>query len=515
MSIKKVHQIIRLLVMTLFFLSAVILASGQAWGAEKVLPAPEIPQPQGFCGYCHIITYPAVINRSYETWQKGKHNKVGCVECHYKPFGTATAAPMAKALSKPDGEHIPKAPPGHFSYLALGGETIKTRPQIADATCMTALCHGKPDDQFRTKKIKFAEKVPFVHEPHLAKKNQIEGMQVNCTTCHQHETQTKHFEVAEATCHLCHFANTKFNQGRAKCELCHQLPTKPIKKAEKSDEKEITHQMLQAAGVSCSSCHFDLIRGVAETKVEPVFEGGVIKTVLFLNVGQTKEENCLSCHDQAKYLKKATEKKVMHESHVTSKNARCFDCHRPIEHRKAKVNQPVPGDCAACHTEPHRYQMLLAAGPARDGIPSQPDPMFKARSNCLACHIEKVEIHKGQTIMRASARTCVQCHAKDYENMLDLWKREVGREVERAERLEKEALDILAKQRAAISQEKLKEATRMIGAARENLAIVRFGNGVHNSKYSIALLDAAIVSFKNTISYLEGREMTEGIQREE
>ncbi|MCJ7595429.1 MAG: hypothetical protein MUO52_11735 [Desulfobacterales bacterium] len=73
----------------------------------------------------------------------------------------------------------------------------------------------------------------------------------------------------------------------------------------------------------------------------------------------------------------------------------------------------------------------------------------------------------------------------------------------------------MAKHRPAMSQEKLKEATQMIGAARENLGIVRFGNGVHNSKYSIALLDAAIVTFKNTISYLEGRDMTEGIQREE
>ena len=99
--------------------------------------------------------------------------------------------------------------------------------------------------------------------------------------------------------------------------------------------------------------------------------------------------------------------------------------------------------------------------------------------------------------------------------MLDLWKREVGREVERAEGLEKEALAALEKHRSSMTPEKLKEATLMIGAARENLAIVRFGNGVHNSKYSIALLDAANISFKNTISYLEGREMTEGIQREE
>ena len=107
------------------------------------LPPPEVPQPQLFCGYCHVLTYPGVVQKGYELWKKGKHNKVGCVECHYPPGASANRNPSATTESVTTASHIPAQPPGHFSFLPLGGDTIKTRPQIADASCMTAACHGK------------------------------------------------------------------------------------------------------------------------------------------------------------------------------------------------------------------------------------------------------------------------------------------------------------------------------------------------------------------------------------
>jgi hypothetical protein len=249
--------------------------------------------------------------------------------------------------------------------------------------------------------------------------------------------------------------------------------------------------------------------------VEPFFEGGVIKTVRFIGAGRPKYENCSVCHDQTKNLQKAGDKKEMHRLHVTTKNARCFDCHRLIEHRKLKTHDPLPGDCLSCHPDPHRFQRLLAAGTERDVIQPLPDPMFKARASCLACHVERQKTHKGQVVMKASARTCVQCHTKDYERMLELWKRELAREIEKAEKLESEALEALTKHESEMTKEKLKEVNRMLEFGRENLSIVRFGNGVHNAKYSISLLDSAIDSFKNTIGYLEGKDMSEGIRREE
>jgi hypothetical protein len=493
----------------IFFLAA------EAWAAEltsssgDVWPPSDIPQPQGFCGYCHILTYPTIVNRSYETWKAGKHNKVGCVACHYGPAAMGADEPVLQDPAPASSRHIPPTMPAHFSYLELGDETIPTRLRITDASCMTAACHGRPDDAFKTKKIQFSEKIPFVHEPHLAKKNQIEGMQVNCTTCHQHETQTKHFEVSEASCHLCHFANTKFNQGRARCEICHQLPTKPFQAVEAADKKKVTHQMLKDAGVACSSCHFELIQTPGETKVEPVFENGVLKTVLMLGAGRLKKESCLTCHDQVKYLTNTDDKKLMHRTHVTTKNAVCFDCHRPVSHRKAETNQTMPGDCRACHPESHHYQNLLAAGSEQHGIPAMPDPMFKSRAGCLACHVERKISHKGQAVMSASAKTCVQCHTRDYEKMLALWKRELARKIEKTEELEKKALDALAKYKPGLTPAKLKETQGLIEKGQSNLGIVRFGNGVHNAKYAIALLDAASISFEDTIGLLEGKDISD------
>jgi len=138
---------------------SVIFFAGTVSGAEEKallqmeLPQPDVPRPQLFCGYCHVLTYPGVVQQGYELWKKGKHNKVGCVECHYPPGASAIRTPNATTESVTTASHIPANPPGHFSYLPLGGDTIRTIPQIADASCMTAACHGKPDDKFKTKKM--------------------------------------------------------------------------------------------------------------------------------------------------------------------------------------------------------------------------------------------------------------------------------------------------------------------------------------------------------------------------
>jgi hypothetical protein len=482
------------------------------------LPQPETPQPQLFCGYCHILTYPGVVQKGYELWKKGKHNQYGCVECHYPP----KESKMLKQAPAPgittEAVHIPKNPPERFSYLKLGGETVRTRPRITDASCMTANCHGKPDDKFKTKKIKFTEKVLFVHQPHLEEKNQIEGQQVNCTSCHQHETETKKFEVSKASCHLCHFKNVKFNQDRGKCDLCHELPEKPI---QTSGEKPITHQMLKEAKVSCAGCHIELIQAAGGGEYEAYFERGELKTALVLGAGRIKKENCLACHDQAKALKEDGNKKLMHQKHVTIKNARCLDCHQPIFHSKADVNYPViqaysasyvsepinqpklPG-CSVCHPHPHRYQRLLIQGRKRKGVSETLDFMYKARTNCLGCHVEKKFNAKGQMIMQASAETCVRCHTKDHKKMLKDWKTELANEIKFSEEVEQEALEALAKSK--LPESKLAEASKMLNEGRENLNIVKFGNGVHNKKYSIMLIDAAITHFENMMDYLEEGE---------
>jgi len=499
-----------------------VLFGSVLWADQKAQPGTELsqpdpPQPQFFCGYCHILTYPGVVQKGYDLWKKGKHNKVGCVECHYPPKGTEGLEKTSDSGTATISTHIPNKPPERFSYIQLGGETVRTRPRISDASCMTANCHGKPDDDFKTKKIKFTEKVLFVHNPHLEKKHQIEGQKINCTSCHQHETDKKKFEVAKATCHLCHFKHVKFNEDRGKCELCHELPKKPI---QTSGEKPITHQMLQKAKVPCASCHIELIQAAGGGQYEAFFKGGELKTALILNAGQIKKENCLACHDQTKFTERDINEKLMHQKHVTVKNARCLDCHQPILHTKADLDQPIiqayadshlnepvnqpklPG-CAVCHPQAHRYQRLLASGPKRPGVSKTPDFMYKARTNCLGCHVEKKFNAKGQMILTASAKTCVSCHTKDHKKMLKDWNRELAEEIKYSKEIEQEAMAALKKAKLKLSKSKLAEAEQMLKQGQENLNIVKFGNGVHNKKYSIMLIDAALNRFEDMIDYLE------------
>lgn len=495
-----------------------------AFGAEPEtqirteLPQVETPQPQMFCGYCHILTYPSVVNKGYELWKKGKHNQFGCVECHYPP-GESKAQASEKAGVTTETKHIPKKPPERFSYLPLGGESVQTIPRIVDASCMTANCHGKPDDKFKTKKIKYTEKVSFVHEPHLDKTKQIEGQKIQCTSCHQHETEAKKFEVSQASCHLCHFTNVKFNEGRARCELCHTLPEKPI---QTSGQEPITHEMLKKEKVSCGGCHYDLVQASGRASYEAYFEAGVLKTAIVVGAGYIKKENCSVCHDQAKDLKEVENKKLMHEKHVTVKTARCFDCHQPIMHKKADLKQPVlakavsdksvgekimsdpfiKDSCAACHPEPHRLQRLLQAGLERKGVPETPGFHFTARANCMACHVEEGFTEKGEKILKASAKACIACHP-GRETLLKDWNTDLENVTKETMEVEKEAVEALAQAEPKLSKEKVDKAKKMLQEGRETLDLVRFGNGVHNKKYSMFVLDAAITHFEDLLDYLE------------
>jgi nitrate/TMAO reductase-like tetraheme cytochrome c subunit len=513
---------IELLVLIIFVMTTLaFLSAAPVHSQEKLLdldlPPPDVPQPQLFCGYCHVLTYPGVVQKGYELWKKGKHNKFGCVECHYPP-GTSVSMPPGAATSEiTKASHIPAKPPGHFSYLPLGGDTIRTRPQIADASCMTAACHSKPDDKFKTKKIKFTEKVLFVHEPHLDKKKQIEGQQVNCVSCHQHESDQKKFEVTKASCYQCHFTNVKFNESRGKCELCHELPQKPI---QTSGEKPITHQILKDADVACGSCNYEVIQASGRARYEAYYEKGILKTALVIGAGNIKKENCVSCHDQTKALKEVENKKLMHEKHVSIKNARCFDCHQPIMHKKADLKQPtlvtssdpkstneklmqnqfIADSCMTCHPQPHRLQRLLAEGLKRENVPATPGFHFKVSATCMACHLESQVTDKGEKVLKASANSCVACH-KGRENLLNEWKADLEREIKFTKEVEQEALDALTP--AKLSEAKLAEAKKMMAEGKENLNFVQFGNGVHNKKYSLFVLDAAITRFEDVLDFIE------------
>jgi tryptophan-rich sensory protein len=79
-SEKMIRRILVLAAVVIFVLLFAALAASQKARLQTELEQPDISEPQLFCGYCHILTYPSLVQKGYELWKKGKHNKVGCVE---------------------------------------------------------------------------------------------------------------------------------------------------------------------------------------------------------------------------------------------------------------------------------------------------------------------------------------------------------------------------------------------------------------------------------------------------
>ena len=83
--------------------------------------------------------------------------------------------------------------------------------------------------------------------------------------------------------------------------------------------------------------------------------------------------------------------------------------------------------------------------------------------------------------------------------MLSDWKEMLESEIADVEELETEAQALLAELRDGLDKEALNQAESMIARGSELINIVRFGNGVHNKKYAITILDGAFGSFEDSI----------------
>lgn len=427
-------------------------------------------RPQ-FCGSCHIM------KKYYDSWKQDKHSEenVTCVECHYPPGEKHALKSKFKGLGQ------------LFTYLGTGTNVVRTPAKVSDLSCTTSNCH--PDEKFMDKKIKFTEKISYVHATH--KNKTIEGQALHCDTCHQHVTPEKHFEVPRMICYLCHFKETKFNEGRSKCTLCHLLPEKPIQKQKKEgdqEEKPVTHKYLEEVKVACPSCHYELVQG----------SGGI------------KKEDCFNCHEYSQeMLKKADDKKAMHTEHVAAQNANCFDCHMPIEHKEISRFDAAMQNCTACHPEPHIYQKMLITGTGGKGI-DKPYPIahLYVNVNCFACHVDDGVDAKGRKVKRASPKACVECHMKDEQKqgLGKKWQSDVLEYLTEARGLEKQAIAAIENAKDSAPKKTIQKAMALMHDGQENLRLVDAGGGVHNKKYAMLLIDAAITYFEDAIEEVNKRE---------
>jgi hypothetical protein len=481
-------------------------AAEKAHSEDSRISVPDV-KSQFFCGYCHVLSYPEVIKKAYLSWKDGKHKEIGCVQCHYPPEQLKYEIPEHKKIPKDEKEASEMSAMDFMktelevlsrlvTILNMDSTVVRTKPRIDDRSCTTSKCHpttGKgKEGEYWTKKIEFAEYsrddeskgvVPFIHDKHYDKEKWVEGQEMHCATCHYRQTGQNHFEISKESCALCHFKNLALNEKRAKCSLCHEVPTQSLQKQkteDKPDEKPITHKSLEEAKVPCESCHLQLVKGS----------------------GLIKKERCLVCHDNGEALtKEVLNKKLMHQEHVADQNAHCFNCHEPITHKESDFIEVAKEQCATCHPDHHTYQKMLLVGTARKGVPATPGLMFSVKTNCLACHGEN-RIVKGEKVVHGLAKACVSCHTEKHEGMVKEWKDKTNEELKGAKEIEKEALETIENTKGKVSDKKLKQAMAMLKEGQESMQIVEYGGGVHNKKYSVILLDAAMNNFEDLIDML-------------
>ncbi len=494
----------------------VLLISTYSFSADKTpgkdtsTAIPDVKN-QFFCGYCHVLSYPKVIKKAYLSWKGGKHKDIGCVQCHYPPEQlqqkisehknipsdkNATSDKSAIDYMKTELEVLSRL----ITVLNMDSSVTKTKPRLDDRSCTNVKCHpstgeGK-EGEYWTKKFEYAKYtredktegiVPYVHKTHFDRTKWVEGQELHCTSCHQRETEGKHFEVNRDKCFLCHFKNLPFNVERSKCSLCHEVPTKPLQSQKKegdSEEKPITHESLEKSKVACESCHLQLVKGK----------------------GLVKETKCLICHDSGEQIKKElSNKKLMHEKHVAAQTAHCFNCHEPIKHMKGDFIEVAKNNCTACHPEHHKYQKLILEGKAYKDVPATPGLMFRVKTNCLGCHKES-KVVKGEEVAHGSGKACAACHTEKHEDMAKEWKDKTSEELMVAKEIEKELLDAIESAKSTASQKTLNEAKQLLKEGQEYMHLVEYGGGVHNKKYSVMLIDEALNNLEDAIDLLNEEE---------
>ena len=462
-----------------------------------------------FCGgACHIM------DEQNLAWKNSKHHasksengtQAECVDCHFGPDGKNTMKAKYEGL-----RHL-------FAYLYDRNAPLPIRPVIEDKNCLQSGCHST--DKFQDKELKFtAKKVKFKHKVHFGDKA-LEGQKLACDTCHFKTTEQNHFEVPKDICFLCHLkldkptldkavvasttangikrisfgreTHVNFNQGVSKCSTCHTIPTKPLQAQLSENDpnvKPITHQTLQEREVPCESCHFDVVKG----------DGRV-------DTGNVVSNGCLTCHNRSeKLISKAQDKTLMHNKHVEARTADCFDCHEQVEHK----NQPdhydfVRNDCQLCHLDQHKYQKLLLTGaPVLDGAKGAPQLMDRVNTNCMACHV-KIKTKRGHSVRAGSGEACVACHTDKHNNMLKDWTTSVEREVKDVMEVGEEAKQaLIVAEKDGVSLKTIIEARELIASGTQLVDVVRLGNGVHNKKYSIKIIDDAFGYFEDAIDLVK------------
>jgi hypothetical protein len=118
--------------------------------------------------------------------------------------------------------------------------------------------------------------------------------------------------------------------------------------------------------------------------------------------------------------------------------------------------------------------------------------MFSAQVSCNGCHTRSVEVKEsgvafpGESKLAAERQSCVACHGKRYDLMLDDWVRESRVLVADLERIV--AAGKAAVGSGATTDRKLSQARALVADAQANIAFLRAGRGSHNIEYALKIV---------------------------
>ncbi|MBI2344251.1 MAG: NapC/NirT family cytochrome c [Deltaproteobacteria bacterium] len=357
-----------------------------------------------FCKSCHIM------DPYYNAWATSKHNFVPCVHCHYPPESFKS--------------HLWRKFQALSQVAKYVTRTYSSKPfaEIEDAACLRSGCHST---RLLEGRVKTASGIKFDHRPHLTTEKR--GRRLKCVSCHSQIVVGNHVEVTYGTCYLCHFRGRGTERTLdpiGGCLGCHTLPEREITVG----NMRYNHQtFVTERGVTCESCHLDVLKGSGEAHIE----------------------RCFTCHNQPEKIALFTDIPLLHEKHVTEHNVACFHCHEQMEHglgyRQEKVLGPI-GEAAAgkgpteatppashlptltfncnfCHQGKHAGQLEMYTGKVAElGLPEIPSPMYLANVDCVGCHYVKQE-HAGAQFegrtYTASPQACVKCHGESFRGIFD------------------------------------------------------------------------------------------------
>lgn len=390
-----------------------------------------------FCDNCHIM------EPYYESWATSSHNDVKCIECHYAPGIRAEAMGKVQAANQV------------VKYIT-GTYGSKPWAEIEDAACLRSGCHTER----KLEVTRIFQGVRFNHKEHLGELRR--GKQLRCTSCHSQIVQGDHLTVTQSTCYLCHFKDRPPGEPVAGCTGCHPSPPRVTSPG----GMVIDHEMYVEQRTSCVSCHQDVTAGS----------------------GAAERERCFTCHNQPDRLRMFEDVTLMHRVHIATHNVECAQCHRPIDHRVVTLSTTFDLDCQSCHEGSHEAARRMYAGIGGHGTEAMPSSMYLARVSCEGCHGLPGEIEGHARVQRAGEATCLSCHGVRYANILPTWQ-------EGLEQRLSQVTTILREAEASVSREPAEgrvAADSLLDLARENVDLVRQGNGAHNIAFADRLMRAAV-----------------------